>query len=110
MQVTGVNIRIDSPSTPTGIYGTLALISICFVVSTLSPVACLPRTGVLFRPFMVGSSAVNGPGVSPGARWFGRRAANPGRRRWRRRGARVRGNHPLRGDDGALPGGQARPV
>jgi hypothetical protein len=33
--------------------------------------------GVLFRPFMVGSSAVNGPGVSPSAGWLGRPATGP---------------------------------
>ncbi|MGO8895374.1 MAG: hypothetical protein ACLP8X_39555 [Streptosporangiaceae bacterium] len=37
VQVTGVDISIDSPSTPTGICGASVLISICFAVSTLSP-------------------------------------------------------------------------
>ena len=37
VQVTGVGIIIDSPSTPTGICGASAVISICFVVSTLQP-------------------------------------------------------------------------
>src|SRR6516225_10657298 len=44
VQVTGVDISIDSPSTPTGICGASAVTSICFVVSTLTPAARLPRS------------------------------------------------------------------
>src|SRR5580658_10297688 len=46
--------------------------------------------GVLFGPFMVGSSAVSGLGASPVAGWLGQDCG--------------RGNHPVRGDDGNVPG------
>jgi hypothetical protein len=44
VQVTGVDTMIASPSMPTGIWGASAVISICVVISALSPVPCVPRS------------------------------------------------------------------